>query len=42
MRKYTINLANTFYMVFIVSLLIWILIAAKIIVLPLVFGFFLP
>jgi len=42
MRKYTINLANVFYLVFILIALIWILIAAKVILIPLVFSFFLP
>lgn len=42
MRKYTFNLANTFYFVFTVTVLIWILIVAKVIFVPLVFSFFLP
>lgn len=42
MRKYTINLANTFYFVFIVTALVWILIVAKVIIIPVLFSFFLP
>ncbi len=42
MRKYTINLANTFYFVFTFTALMWILIVAKVIIVPLVFSFFLP
>lgn len=42
MGKYTINLANVFYFVFTFTALIWILILAKVIIIPLVFSFFLP
>lgn len=42
MGKYTLNLANTFYFVFSGAALIWILIVAKVIIVPLVFSFFLP
>lgn len=40
MQKYTFNLANTFYFIFTTTLFIWILVAAKVIIIPLVFSFF--
>ncbi len=42
MQKYTLNLANIFYFLFMVIALVWILIVGKVIIAPLVFGFFLP
>jgi hypothetical protein len=42
MSKYTINLANIFYFVFTVTALIWILIEAQVIIIPVLFSFFLP
>lgn len=42
MQKYTINLANVFYLLFIVTAIIWILIVGKVVIAPLVFAFFLP
>lgn len=40
MRKYTLNLANIFYFIFSFAALIWILIVAKVIIIPLVFSSF--
>lgn len=40
MKRYTISLANVFYLIFIVTSIIWILMVAKVIIAPLVFGFF--
>lgn len=42
MKKYTLNLANSFYFIFTFSLCVWILLAAKVVIVPLVFSFFLP
>lgn len=42
MMRYTINISNIFYFLSITALTIWILIAAKVILIPLSFSFFLP
>jgi hypothetical protein len=42
MQKYTINLANIFYLIFSVTAIIYILMEGKIVIAPLVFAFFLP
>ncbi len=42
MQKYSLNLANIFYLIFIVIAIIYLLIVGKVVIAPLVFGFFLP
>lgn len=42
MKKYSINLSNAFYFMGMLVLAIYILIAAKVILIPLLFSFFLP
>ncbi len=41
MKKYTLNLANFFYLIFAITAIIWILAVAKVVIAPLVFAFFL-
>ncbi len=42
MQKYTLNLANIFHLLFIVTAIIGILVVGKVVIAPLVFSFFLP
>jgi hypothetical protein len=42
MTKYTINLPNVFYFFGITALAVYLIIAGKVILAPLIFSFFLP